>query len=212
MMADTIFDIESLMGDLTDEEADTIFKPANRRAPNFAIYQTLVNAQQLGQRKYVNIPKDHADPIEAARDLRYNLNEAAKERTVWKTAELTEEEASQFAENKKIVLFERADGSHVTRIKGEWRVEVKEPVILRWKIDSKEEEREVTENGTTVKKTVKVPTRMYYVSVATTAVRHRAPRAPKPDESKPDSTSSEGETQAELPNTNGVTEEVPVAV
>jgi hypothetical protein len=212
MMADTIFDIESLMGDLTDEEADTIFKPANRRAPNFAIYQTLVNAQQLGQRKYVNIPKDHADPIEAARDLRYNLNEAAKERTVWKTAELTEDEAAQFATNKKIDLFERADGSHVTRIKGEWRVEVKEPVILRWKIDSKEEEREVTENGTTVKKTVKVPTRMYYVSVATTAVRHRAPRAPKPDESKPDSTSSEGETQAELPNANGVTEEVPAAV
>jgi hypothetical protein len=210
-MADTIFDIESLMGDLTDEEADTIFKPTNRRAPNFAIYQTLVNAQQLGQRKYVNIPKDHADPIEAARDLRYNLNEAAKDRTIWKTAELTEEEAAQFAANKKIDIFTREDGTHVTRIKGEWRVEVKEPVVLRWKVDSKEEQRTVTEDGKEVTKMVKVPTRMYYVSVATQAIRHRAPRKPV-EEAKPEGTTVEGEQQAELPNTNGVAEQVPVAV
>ena len=178
MMADAIFDIASLISDVTEEEAAEIFKPTSRRAPNFAAYLMLLNAQEIGQRKHVDLPKDAEKPEDVARDLRYNLNEAAKERTVWKTVELTEDEAAQFAANKKIDSFERPDGVTITRTRaGKWAHEVKEPVILRWKIDTQEVEREVTEDGKKVKKMVKVPTRMHYVSVATEAIRRRAPRA-----------------------------------
>lgn len=205
-MADAIFDIASLVSDVTEEEANEIFKPQSRRAPNFDAYVLLLNTQDIGQRKHVDIPKDHADPVEAARVLRYNMNEAAKQRTVWKTAELTDDEASQFAANKKIDRFERDDGTAVTRMKGgEWKTEVKEPVILRWKIDTREEEREVTEGDKTVKKTVKVPTRMHYISVATEAIRHRSSRRAAADAPK-----VEGETPqdvTDVPNANGVAPE-----
>jgi hypothetical protein len=170
----------------------------------------LVNTQEIGRKKHVDVPKDHPKPEEAARDLRYNLNEAAKERMVWKTATLTDEEKAQADANKRIDRFEREDGTVIQRMKGgEWKTEVKEPVILRWKIDTREEERDVTENGKTVKKTVKVPTRMHYVSVATTAVRHRAPRATQP--ASAEGTTVEGETQTTVPgaNVNGTAEQVP---
>lgn len=205
-MADTIFDIEALMSDVTDEEAATIFAPTSRRAPNFAVYQMLVNAQALGARKHVDIPKDHAKPEEAARDLRYNLNEAAKERTVWKDAELTDDEKAQLAENKRIDRFERADGTTVTKMKDGWKTEVKEPVILRWKVDTREEEREVTEDGKTVKKTVKIPTRMHYVSVATTAIVHRAKRTKTEDKPAEATTAN----TPDAPSTNGAVQGAPV--
>jgi hypothetical protein len=225
-MAD-IFDIESLMGDLTEEEADEVFKPVSRRAANFGVYQMLLNTQAIGQKKHVNIPADHPKPDEAARDLKYNLNEAAKERTVWKSVTLNEDEAAQFAANKRIERFERqvpsvtdpenGDSEGYTmviqRMKGgEWKTEVKEPVVLRWKIDTKDVEREVTEDGKTVKKTVKVPTRMYYVSVATEAIRKRAPRAAKPEETAPTAPTEgqtvEGELQVPMPDaTNGEVKE-----
>jgi hypothetical protein len=184
MMADAIFDIAALMSDVTEEEAAEIFKPQSRRAPNFAAYQMLINAQEIGARKHVDIPKDHENPEQAARDLRYNLNEAAKERMVWKTATLTDDEKAQLEANRRIDRFEREDGTVVTKMKDGWKTEVKEPVVLRWKIDTREEkqnvEEEVEENGQkvkkTVEKTVKIPTRMHYVSVATTAIVHRARR------------------------------------
>lgn len=206
LMADAIFDIASLVSDVTEEEADEIFKPQTRRAPNFDAYVLLLNAQEIGQKKHVDIPKDHADPVEAARLLRYNMNEAAKARTIWKTVQLTEDEAAQFAANRKIDRFEREDGTAVTRMKGgEWKTEVKEPVVLRWKIDTREEERDVTEGDKTVKKMVKVPTRMHYLSVATEAIRRRAPRAATTDAETPTTDVETPQGDAETPNTNGVT-------
>jgi len=208
-MADMIFDIEALISDVTEEEAAEIFKPANRRPPNFAAYQMLINAQPLGVRKHVDIPKDHPDAAEAARNLRYFLNEAAKERTVWKTAELTDDEKAQLSENKRIDRFERADGTVVTKMKDGWKTEVKEPVVLRWKVDTREEQREVTEGDQTVTKTVKIPTRMHYLSVATEAIVHRAKRA-KPAEATADAPTTNGtEHTPDTVTENGTTALVP---
>ena len=180
-MADTIFDIEALTGDMTDEDYSKHYSGQSRRAPNFAAYQMLLNSMQIGSRKHVDIPITHADADSAARELRYNLNEAAKERTEWKTVELTEDEAAQYAANKRIERFTRVGEdeteTHITRIKGAWRTEVKAPVVLRWQSDTREIEKDVTENGKTVKKTVKVPTRLYYVVVSTEAIKHRAKRS-----------------------------------
>lgn len=226
LMADVIYDIESLLSDMSDEEQAILYPgTASRRAPNFATYQMLINSLGVGAKKNLGLPKNAPDPEKAARDMRYNLNEAAKERTEWQVRELTEDEAAQFAANKKIDRFERADGTVVTRMKdGKWMTEAKAPVILRWKVDTQEVERSETKDGKTTTKKVKVPTSLHFVIVATEAVKHRAPRAKKDETNNPNAgsetpasgtpiTPAEGEApKVDTPTTNGaVTEDVPAA-
>jgi hypothetical protein len=210
MMTDQIFDLDALLRPMTEEEIAEVYPNKDRRAPNFEAYQVKINATEIGSRVHATVPQTD-EPEVAARALRYNLSEAAKERTVWKAVDLTEEEAALYAANKRIDRFDREDGSHVTRIKNEWRTQVKEPVVLRWKVETKEVDRSVTEDGKTTIKKVKVPVRMTYVVVATVEVRHRAARTPKPADAKPDEAPKEGETLP-LPAPNGVPDEVPAAV
>ena len=176
-MADTIFDIDALMVEMPEDEQPDLFKPASRRAPNFAAYQMKLNLAQIGTRFTLDFAKNlaHADAAEAVKTIRYNLNEAAKERVIWKPTELTEDEAAQAAADKKIGKFEREDGTVITRFKGEWKREVKEPVVLRFKLDTRDEEQPDPANPTGTK-TVKIPTRMYVLPIATEPVVHRAPR------------------------------------
>lgn len=209
-MADTIFDIAALVSDMTEEEEAKIFGGASRRAPNFAQYQMLINALDIGAAKHLDVPKDAPDPRQAARDLKYNLNEAAKERTKWLTVQLTDDEASQYAGNKKIDRFERqvidaatetdAEGHTqvITRVKDKWVTEVKAPVVLKWRDDTKEVEQTVEKDGKQVTETVKVPTRCHFVIISTEAVRKRAKRTKPADAAAPNGTVVEPLTEGNL--------------
>lgn len=203
LMAQVIFDIDSLMQPMSDEEVARVFPNVVTKAPNFNAYQMKLNASDIGNRFSVAIPEGE-DVDASVRALKFNLNEAAKHRTVWKDATLTEDEAAQYAANKKIDRFDRADGTHVTRIKGEWKQEVAEPVLIRWTADTREVEREVTKDGKTEKKTIKVPTRLY-VTIAASEVRTRT-RKKKEETSAP--APVDGAVVPETPSANG---EAPVA-
>jgi hypothetical protein len=218
LMSDMIFDLDAILRPATEEEIAEFFPTRDRKSPQFDKYQLLVNTLEVGDQKALDVPQNVPEPEEAARTLRYNFTEAGKLRTAWVIAQLTDDEAAQSAANKRIDTFTREDGSRVTRIKGEWRTEVKAPVIFRWKLDQKDVEREIDDNGKKVKKTVKVPFRMIVTVVASEAVRKRAPRAkPAEAQSVPPPTEPtegktvEGEVQSEMPHENGVAEPVSAA-
>jgi predicted SnoaL-like aldol condensation-catalyzing enzyme len=211
MMSDMIFDLDALMRPATEEEIAEFFPTRDRKSPQFEKYQLMVNAMEVGDKKVLDVPQNVPEPEEAARVLRYNFTEAGKARTAWKVAQLTDDETAQAAANRRIDTFTREDDTRVTKIKGEWRTEVKAPVIFRWKLDQTEVDREVELDGKKVVKKIKVPLRMVLTVVASEAVRTRARRtAPAPTEPTEGQT-VEGEVQTELPHENGIAEPVPAA-
>lgn len=179
-MTDTavVFDIENAMVELTEEEASKVWKDQSRRASNFAAYQAKVNATAIGGHFKINIPKQaNTDAtLKLAREIKYNVNEAAKERVAMKPATLTTDEAAQFAANKKIDAFDRDDGSHIVRAKGQWFTQVTEPVVIRWRQDTHEEEVEVEKDGKKGKVKVNVPDLLYVLVQSLDSVKKRAKR------------------------------------
>lgn len=194
------YDIFSLGSEMSPEELRATFPSQVKRSARYADFVTLLSRLDIGGGWKFGLPEG-IDPDVAVRDLKYNLTEAAKERKTWKTAALTEDEATQFNANKKIDRFERSDGSAVTRTKDGWKTEVTEPVMLTFHVDTKTEERDVTDkDGKVAKKQVKVPLRVHILLKANTPIRHRASRATKPEdapaETAPTETPANGTSDA----------------
>lgn len=227
LMTAVVFDLDALFEPMTDDEAREIFPAVTRRSPQYPAFLMKVNSLGIGSDWHISLPPD-ADPEKAARELRYNVNEAAKERTVWKVTPLTEDEQAQYAANKKIDRFERTvpatddEPEHtlaVTRMKdGKWMSEVSEPIVIRWKIDTRDEEREREKDGKKEKYIAKIPTKMHAHVLATEAIVHRN-RGKKEEEAKPEEPKSDAPNvtvveeleKAPAENLNGIAEAVGAA-
>lgn len=89
---------------LSEAEAADIWKRASRRAENYAEYLAFMNARKVGETFRTKVPHGNKN-AEHAKEIRYNFNEAASERTVdgkpapvvlrWKTTTRTEQKTVQ---------------------------------------------------------------------------------------------------------------------
>lgn len=159
---------------LSKQEADSIWKARGRRADDFQEYVDFLNQLSIGDSFRVRIPK--GTPIEKneeeAKKLKYNFNEAAKERT--RAYKLTADPATLPAEELVVPLDQWNKGDD-----GNWYAHGPEPVVLRWKVDSHIEKQTVKKDGKSAQIDVKVIDVMTLLVVNTEAVRKRGPRKPK---------------------------------
>jgi len=149
---------------LTPEEAAAVWAAQSRLDPEFdSVYLAMVNDWAVGESWDINMKAEGVEWMtpEQQRDIIYNLNEAAKRRTV-KVAltvdSLSDDERAsltQLAKEKKpfVKTYTDDDGIETTRsyvFGGKtWVATVSSPVILRYKKTSREATGEVTENGVT---------------------------------------------------------------
>lgn len=151
---------------LSPDEAKNIWKAQTKRAPDFARYQTFMDQREVGDSFMLPVPD--ADP-EKARAIQYNFNEAAKHRSVY---------------------FESTEGAQgaFQDVDGEWVVARPEPVVLRWRRDTRDVKETVSDgNGSTGEVDVRKVDRLRALVVSTESVTKRGPRkrtnAPQSDSS-----------------------------
>lgn len=167
---------------LSKEEAREVWQAQSRRAPNFQMYQDIIDQLDIGEAFDVTKPGGKTwFSRDMANVIKYNFTEAAKERHVTKTLDTAKVPEGYTAE--KLVVDEREytrqpDGSYTTR--------VLEPAIARFKQTTRQTKQQVTKDGKKGEVEVTEYSMVRVHLVSTEAVVKRAPRAKKADESKAD--------------------------
>jgi hypothetical protein len=148
-----VLDFEITM--LSPDEAKDIWRTQTRRAPDFAKYQRFMDEREVGDSFTMPVPGSNP---ENARTMQYNFNEAAKHRSVYY-------ESVKGAPG----AFEDVDGA--------WVAPRPEPVVLRWRRDTRDVKETVTDaNGATGEVEVRKVDRLRALVVSTESVTKRGPR------------------------------------
>jgi len=181
---------------LTPEEAQAVWQAQSRLDPEFeTVYLPMLNESNVGDALNIDMKAEGVEWMSSQqmRDIIYNLNEAAKRRT--KTVTLTTDTLSDgdkvalalAQKERKPFVITTVDADDVSTTReytfkaGKWSAIVPDPVVLRYKHESREVVGEVTDDQGK-KKEVKARqySRIGFRLLGLSSIVHRAKRTTKP--------------------------------